>query len=380
MSDYRYIDSPSALQEVVSAASAEPLVAVDTEAASFHRYVDRVYLIQLSTRRETAIVDPLAIPDLAPLGELLANPRVEKVFHDADYDLRTLDRDYSFHARYLFDTRIAAQLAGEPSIGLAALVLKYLGITLAKAHQRADWSQRPLTPAMLAYAAADTHHLPALRDAMRERLIALGRLAWVEEECLPLESLRWTGEGSAGAIEPFLRIKGARALTPRQLAVLRELVHWRDTVAAQQDKALFRIIGNESLMAVSQALPRSPAALEGVRGVPASLARRYGTALLAAVDQALSLSEQELPVRERGSRQARDPELEARVERLKLARNQVAERLGLDPGVLCGKTTLEAIARARPTDRNGLAAVDGLRRWQVEVLGETVLQALPQKP
>jgi ribonuclease D len=376
VSGYRYIDSPAALHDLVEAASTEPLVAVDTEAASFHRYVDRVYLVQLSTRRETVIIDPLAIPDLSEFGALLANPRVEKVFHDADYDLRTLDRDYGFRARHLFDTRIAAQLAGEPAIGLAALVQKYLGITLTKTHQRADWSQRPLTPPMLAYAAADTHHLPALRDALRDRLGTLGRLAWVEEECVRLEALRWSGEGSPGAAEPFQRIKGGRALTPRQLAVLRELVAWRQSEAAQQDKALFRIIGNECLLAVSQALPRSPAALHEVRGLPATLARRYAPALIAAVDRAMALPEQDLPVRERGPRQPRDPELDSLVERLKAARNQVAERLSLDPGVLCGKTTLETIARARPADREALAAVDAVRRWQVEVLEDALLRAL----
>lgn len=376
MTGYRYADSAAAVREVVTAATAEPLVAVDTEAASFHRYVDRVYLIQLSTRRSTVIIDPLAVPDLAALGDLLAAPQIEKVFHDADYDLRILDRDYRFRARRLFDTRIAAQLAGEPAIGLAALVLKYLGITLAKVHQRADWSQRPLTTDMLEYAAADTRHLPALRDALRARLESLGRLAWVEEECLRLESLRWTGDGAGGNAEAFQRVKGAKGLTPRQLGALRELIAWRDTVAAQQDKALFRIIGNEALLAVSQSLPRSPAALAQIPRLPASLARRHGAALLAAVDRAMSLPERDLPTRERGSRQPRDPEFDTRVERLKVARNQVAERLGLDPGVLCGKAALETIARARPKDPTAFAAVEGIRHWQVEVLGEALLTAL----
>jgi ribonuclease D len=364
------------MREVVAAVMAEPLAAVDTEAASFHRYVDRVYLIQLSTRRFTAIIDPLAVPDLSALGDLLTAPQIEKVFHDADYDLRILNRDYRFAARRLFDTRIAAQLAGEPSIGLAALALKYLGITLAKVHQRADWSQRPLTQGMLEYAAADTRHLPALRDALRDRLHSLGRLAWVEEECVRLESLRWTGEGAGGNADAFQRVKGAKALTPRQLGALRELFAWRDAVAAQQDKALFRIIGNEALLAVSQALPRSAAALAQIPGLPASLARRHGAALLAAVDQAMTLPERDLPVRERGLRQPRDPEFDARVERLKVVRNHVAEHLGLEPGVLCGKTILETIARARPKDVSAFAAVDGIRRWQVEVLGEALLPAL----
>jgi ribonuclease D len=376
VSGYRYVDTPAALDEVIAAARTTPLTAVDTEAASFHRYVDRVYLVQLSTRVATAIIDPLALHDLGALGALLADPAVEKVFHDADYDLRILDRDYRFRARRLFDTRIAAQLLGEPAIGLAALLEKFAGVSLAKTHQRADWSLRPLSPEMLAYAADDTRHLPMLRDTLRARLEAAGRLAWAEEEFLRLEDLRWSGPGNADGAEGYLRVKGAKALQPRQLAALRELVAWRDSVAAERDTALFRIIGNEALLAVSRTLPRSPDELGQVGGLPASLARRYGQGLVTAVGRALALPDHELPKLERAPRVARDPELEARVERLKTARNGVAQRIGLDPGVLCGKTTLEVIARARPRDQAELAQVSDLRRWQVTVLGEALLPAL----
>src|SRR5687768_4196145 len=97
----------------------EPLVAVDTEAASFHRHKDRVYLLQLSTRTETHLVDPLAVAGLPGFGELLADPAIELVFHDADYDLRLLGYEFGFRAATLFDTRIAAQFLNEPGIGLA---------------------------------------------------------------------------------------------------------------------------------------------------------------------------------------------------------------------------------------------------------------------
>lgn len=374
MSSDHYIDTPERLQQAIDAFRAEPLVAVDTEAASFHRYIDRVYLVQLSTRTTTVIVDPLAVSDLAPVGTLLGDPQVETVFHDADYDLRILDRDYGFRARAVFDTRIAAQLLGEPAIGLAALLEKYAGVKLSKAHQRADWSLRPLPPAMLAYAAADTRHLPLLRDALRARLDALGRLSWAEEEFTRLEALRWSGSGDPK--EGYLRIKGARSLLPRQLAALRELYAWRDGLAAAQDKATFRIIGNESLLAISKALPRSPEALAAIRELPASLARRHGPALRAAVERALALPERELPRRERGARLPRDPEFDSRVERLKAARNAVAQHLALDPGVLCGKSTLEVIARQQPESLARLAGIGDVRKWQVEVLGDALLRAL----
>jgi ribonuclease D len=371
-----YISTPEALGEAVAAFRREPLIAADTEAASFHRYRDRIFLIQLSSPSRTAIIDPLAIADLTPVGELLADQAVEKIFHDADYDLRILDRDYGFRARHLFDTRIAAQLAGEPAVGLAALLEKYLGVKLAKEHQKADWSRRPLPPAMLAYAAADTQHLPSLRETLRARLAELGRRPWAEEEFLRLEELRWTGVPDGA--EAFLRVKGAKALEPRPLAALRELYRWRESFAADKDQATFRIIGNDALLGVARALPRTSEELGRVAQLPRSLAARHGAALLEAVRRALALDEADVPRVERAVRPPRDPSFEARVERLKTARNRVAKELGLDPGVVCGRSTLEAVARALPlpSDRAGLASIGELRRWQIEALGDALLAAL----
>ena len=370
-----YISAPPALAELIAAVRREPRVALDTEAASFHRYRDRIYLIQISMADRTALIDPLALADLAPVGTVLADPRIEKTFHDADYDLRVLDRDYGFRAVRLFDTRIAAQLAGEPAIGLAALLDKYLGVKLAKEHQKGDWSQRPLPPAMLAYAAADTRHLLALRDALERRLRDLGRLPWAAEEFGRLEALRWTG-APGGDTDGYLRVKGAKGLTPRALAAFRELHRWRETMAERDDKAPFRVIGNDSLLAVSRALPVAPADLVRIKELPSSLAKRHGTALLEAVARARALPEHDLPRVERAPRPPKDSDFDNRVERLKAARNRVAATLGVDPGVLCGRTTLEAVARAAPKDRAGLAQVNELRRWQIDVLGDALLEAL----
>src|SRR5206468_6814995 len=244
---------------------------------------------------------------------------------------------------------IAAQLAGEPAIGLAALLEKYIGVKLDKEHQKADWSLRPLTPSMLAYAAADTRFLLGLRDALEQRLKTLNRLSWAMEEFKQLESLRWSGPG--GEEETYLRLKGAKGLSPRSLAALRLLHRWRDTVAERDDRAPFRIIGNDALLAVSRALPATRADLSHIRELPSSLARRHGDALLDAVGRAKSLSDGELPRLERRPRPHKDAGFDARLEKVKAVRNNVAAELGLEPGVLCGRTTLEAVARARPTDR-----------------------------
>jgi ribonuclease D len=373
-----YIDTAPELAAFATAVRRELRVGVDTEAASFHRYRDRIYLLQISSPTQTALIDPVAVaaPDLAPLGALLADPQLEKTFHDADYDLRVLDRDYGFRAVRLFDTRIAAQLTGEPAIGLAALLEKHVGVKLEKEHQKADWSIRPLTPSMLAYAAADTRFLLALRDALEQQLKALGRLSWAQEEFKQLESLRWTGPVGGTDDETYLRLKGAKGLSPRSLAALRLLHRWRETVAEREDKAPFRIIGNDALLGVARALPATIADLAHIKDLPRSLARRYGEPLLDAALRAKALNERELPHLERRPRLPKDSGFDARLERAKAVRNRVATELGLDPGVVSGRTALEAVVRARPANRAALEQVGGMRRWQIDVLGDALLEAV----
>ncbi len=371
---YRYIDTAGELAAFLESVAAEPLIAVDTEAASFHRFVDRIYLIQVSSREETAIIDPLTIKDMSALGKILSDANVEIIFHDADYDLRILDRDYGLHARHLFDTRIAAQLLGEPAIGLAALLEKYLHLKLDKKFQRADWSRRPLTPEMLDYAAMDTRHLPQLRDELRRQLQDMGRLSWAEEEFKHLEDLRWTPPSTNG--DSYLRIKGARLLSRRGLALLRELAHWRDDVAAELDRASFRVMPNEALLLMAGTPPATREALKALPGVSPRLVDQRGDALLGALKRGLDVPEKELPRFPRGERRVQDPAFDARVDKLKAARNKAAEQLKLDPGVLCPKGTLEAVARAQPKTMAEVRAVPDMRKWQAEVLGKDFLATL----
>jgi ribonuclease D len=371
--DVQLLETQEASDSFFAGIAGEPLLAVDTEAASFHRYRDRIYLIQLSTRSRTAIVDPLAVQDLADLGSMLADPAVEIVFHDADYDLRLLDRDYGFHATNLFDTRVAAQLLNEPGIGLAALLEKYLGLKLDKRFQRADWSARPLSAAMLAYAASDTRHLAELRDIMRARLEEMGRLAWAEEEFRLLEHVRWSTatDGEPG----FLRMKGAKALRGRALAILREVYEWREDIARRSDKAAFRIMNNEPMLAIAKSPPADLEGLKAIAGVGGELVQRRGKSLLSAVERALEMPESKWPKIERSPRRQPDPAFEARLDRLKAARNREAERLDLAPGVACPNGTLEAIARAMPATLDELRALPEIRQWQVEAAGEALLAA-----
>jgi ribonuclease D len=370
----RLIEDPAEFTALLGQLRGEPLIAADTEAASFHRHRDRVYLLQLSTRTETHLVDPLSVAGLPGFGELLADPAIEWVFHDADYDLRLLGYEFGFRAARIFDTRVASQFLNEPGIGLAALLEKYVGIRPDKRFQRADWSARPLTPAMLDYAATDTRHLPLLRDNLREQLSQRGRLAWAEEECALLTAVRWPEPGPPEVAA--LTAKGARALSPRGLAIFRELYAWRTRTADTLDRAAFRILGNEAMVALAERPPADTAMLAAVPGLGRDLVERRGQELLAAIRRGQALPEAELPRFPRAPRHRPDPLFEARLERLKAMRGVFAARLELAPGLLCPNWLLEAIARAGPQTIDQLGQVPGLRRWQLGAIGSDILGAI----
>ncbi|MBA4072682.1 MAG: 3'-5' exonuclease [Gemmatimonas sp.] len=369
----QYLDSDDSVGKFLEGIRGTPLLALDTEGASFHRYIDRIYLLQLSTRDVHAIIDPLPIAHPAALGALLEDPKVEVVFHDADYDLRLLHQDYGWHVRRIFDTRIASQLLGVKAFGLAALLEQHFGVTLDKKHQRADWSMRPLTKGMLDYAAQDTLHLLQLRDMLKEQLERKGRWSWAQEEFERLEGTRWAPEDAA---ESFLRIKGARDLTRRELAVMREVTQWRDAAALALDRATFRVVANDVLLEISRLQPTTADALGAIKGMPRGMLERAGHEMLAAVQRGLAVPEAHLPRFPKSTRWEKDPEFDNKVGRLKAVRDDAARRLDLDPGVLGSRERLEAVARLVPRSVDDLAAIPELRRWQMAELGEAFVKAL----
>jgi ribonuclease D len=368
-----YIDTQAEADNFLDDISGVREIAVDTEGASFHRFIDRIYLLQITTRERSAIIDPLPIGMPARLGEILQDPDVEVVFHDADYDLRLLHQDYGWHVNRIFDTRVAAQLLGIKAFGLAALLDQFFGVKLDKKHQRADWSLRPLTRGMLDYAAQDTRYLLDLRDELKSRLEKLGRWEWAREEFDRLEGTKWEQDDGSQA---FFRIKGARDLTRRELALLRELVPWRDSVAREVDRATFRVMGNEVLLEIARTAPKSVKELSSLKGMPRGILDRGASAILGAVQRGIEVAEEHLPKFPRAPKWEHDDDFDSRVAKLKSVRDAAATRLLLDPGVLCSRERLEAVARKKPEKLRDLEDVPGLRRWQIAEMGDDFIAAL----
>ena len=364
-----WIDTQDVFDAAMKRVAAQPEVGVDTEADSLHSYFDKVCLIQISIPGEDLIIDPLRKLDLSAFGEMLANERITKVLHGADYDLRILNRDFNFTIANVIDTMICAQLLGYDAIGLAALLERYFALTVDKTHQRADWAVRPLPRVMLEYAASDTRHLIALAGRMREELIALGRWEWAEEEFARLEMIRFAEKDQNG--EGFRRLKGINALDRRSLAIARALYDWRDELARAADRPPFKIFGNDVIIEVARAKAADAEGLNGVKALSPSHRRRYEREILRRVRQALALPEEMLPEKGEARQWPRDKALEARISRLKVVCDKKAKELKLDPGVLAPRHVLTAIATSGNLDQ-----VPAMRDWQRRVLGDDLIRAL----
>jgi len=371
------IDTRDRAEAVVASLVDEPSLALDCEAAGFHRYSDRLCLVQISTPEgRDVILDPLAVELGDLLRPLLENPDQTLYMHGGDYDFRLLDRDLGINPRGVFDTQIAASLLGVDGIGLASLLEAHFDVRLSKKYQRADWAQRPLERGMLEYAAADTRYLHELASRLQRRLEEAGRLEWAREEFRLMEEIRWTVDETE---DPVSRVKGAHRLDDRVVARLREALAWRDDLAREQDRAPFRIAPDSALVRAAEERPRSPNELAGLKGMNPRTARQEGQDLLDRMARIDALPDGEVkgyPPRERNGPGRPPPEVEELASRLKTVRNRVAEELGLDRGVLFPNASLLDVAREAPSTEEGFRNVEGVKGWQATVVAPAMLPIL----
>lgn len=299
--------------------------------------------------------------------------------HGADFDLRLLLRDLDIRLRGLFDTQIAAQLLGEETLGLAGLLEARLGVRLSKKFQRADWAERPLSDAMLEYAADDTRYLSRLADILLEELEAAGRAEWAEEECRALERAAESVAEPSEPEDPVVRVRGARKLSPRQVTALREALLWRDEIARERDRATFRVVADGPLVEAVAAHPRSVRELVDIKGFPSRLGKEEGEELIRRLEAVTELSDEELRPYPKPSHRGPgrpSPEVEALADRLKRLRNRKADEVGLPRGTLLANAVVLEIARAAPATLDELLAVEGMRGWKAEVLGDAILRVI----
>ncbi|MEU6404891.1 ribonuclease D [Streptomyces sp. NPDC046985] len=379
------IADAAALAETVAAfAAGSGPVAVDAERASGYRYGQRAYLVQL--RRQgagTALIDPVACPDLSALGEALSG--AEWVLHAATQDLPCL-REIGMVPTRLFDTELAGRLAGFPRVGLGAMVENVLGFVLEKGHSAVDWSTRPLPEPWLRYAALDVELLVDLRDALEKELDRQGKLEWALQE--------FDATASAPPAEPrkdpWRRTSGMhRVRRRRQLAVVREIWEARDRIARQRDVSPGKVLPDTAIVEAALALPSTVQALAALNGFGHRTGRRQLDQWQAAVDRAKALPESGLPQPGQpvtGPPPPRawadkDPAAAARLSAARAAVTALAEGLAMPQENLIAPDAVRRLCWEPPqsVDAASVAAAlagNGARPWQVEQVAPALVRAL----
>ena len=367
------IKNDADLNEIVAELQKEPVIGVDLEADSLFHYQEKVCLLQISTHALNIVIDPLSVHDLSPLAPVFADARIRKVFHGADYDIRSLYRDFGIEVHSLFDTQIAARFLGVRETGLASLLKMRFDVLSDKKYQKKDWSQRPLSAAMLKYAVQDICYLLPLAGILERELIEKGLLFCVEEECERLSGVR---PNSSRNKPFFLSFKGAARLDPRSLAVLEKILCFRDQVARHRDRPHFKVLGNKQIMEIARIKPVTKTDLTGIQGVSPKLVDHMGKSLIEKVREGLRLPDEALPVCPKKIRQRLKSKEAARVKALKSWRERLSGKWGVDPALVCTSAQIQAIAIANPGEPENMECIEDIRKWQIKLFGLDICNVL----
>jgi ribonuclease D len=366
---FHYADRPEALEDILAAIGDARDVALDTEFERIRTYYPKLCLVQLAVDGRVSCIDALAIEDLGPLWQALSDSRATKVLHSGRQDLELIHREscrslgHAILPRPLIDTQIAAGLLGiDEQISYAGLVDHELGISLPKGQTRTDWTRRPLTEDQLEYAADDVRHLVPMWRSLERRLEAGGRREWVAADCAALTEPSLYEIALADA---WRRVKGARRLPPRAMAVLKRLAEWREVQAMKRDKPRQWIVKDETLMAIAEQRPADLHTLEKLPGMPRGVVGRYGRPLLeliagagdaAPADDGAMVSPPTIP--------------DDRTVRRLLARvRKIAEREAVCPSMLATRREIERLVLGRRDVRL-------LEGWRRDLAGADILSEL----
>jgi len=371
--DYKVIKTASELKDITNHFSNEKIIGVDLEADSLHHFTEKVCLIQISSDKQNVVIDPLPLQDLSPLKPVFANAAIKKIFHGADYDIRSLHRDFGIEINNLFDTQLACMFLGIKATGLDAVLQTNFNVSLDKRYQKKDWSVRPLPLEMMDYAALDSAYLPALADTVERKLAKKGRLAWVYEECEYLSKVRFESNNGAPL---YLKFKGAGRLEPESLVVLEALLQLRKNIAQKKDRPLFKIFSNKSIMRITFEKPCNLRQLKTNGLLSKKQTQMYGKTIISTVAAALEIPAANRPGYPNKKVPIQDPEVPQKIKVLKDWRDNVSAKLGIDPGILISNAVIHAIIKKQPETMTDLKKIECLKNWRRKEFGKEILSRL----
>jgi ribonuclease D len=346
-------------------------LAIDTESDSLYVYREKVCLIQLSLPEADFLIDPLVPLDLSPLAPLLADEKIQKIFHASEYDVMCLRRDFGFTFANLFDTMWAARILGWPRVGLGDILQEHFGITLDKKWQRHNWGKRPLESAALDYAQYDTHYLIRLRNVQQRELQQRDRLEEAQEVFSDLTRSKYSGREFTP--DDLWHVKGVWDLDGRAQAMLRQLLILRDREARRQNRPAFKVLGDKTLVQLAEHAPRQLDQLRSIEGMTDGQIQRYGHALL----EALARGRKD-PRPVHPARTVPDPDVIARYEKLRLWRKQAAAQRGVEPDVIVSNAVLMELAQRQPREFDQLPILPWFGPWRRQTYGPALIEVLKQ--
>ena len=370
---YQFVTTDKDLAHVCLKLEPCEIIGVDLEADSMHCFSEKICLIQIAGPNQAWLVDPFLINDFSPFSQILANPEIIKVFHGSDFDVRSLDRELSVEIENLFDTEIACRFLNIKARGLGALLKSFFDIDVDKKYQKVDWSKRPLKDEMIAYSVGDVATLVELHDLLKARLEKIGRLAWAEEEF----DLQARVKYESNHLRPLLKSSRAPAnLTTGALPCWS--ICWKSVFARRRKKDLppFKIMSNQSIMTMVQHRPTSVEAILKYRALSPKQAGMYGQLCVKAIETALALPHRELPSYPRTRVPRKTPQVLGRIDALKKMRESASRALAMEPGFLINNNMIAAVAANKPSSHEDLLQISGMRNWQVDALGDRIMDTL----
>lgn len=368
-----YIESSEPLRRLAAQARSEGRLALDLEFIRENTYTPQLALIQIAVSDACAIVDPLTMDDLSPLVEVLTDPGVLKVLHAAGQDIEVLHWHTGRLAGPIFDTQIAASMAGlGEQLSYGRLVDALLGVSLTKGESYSDWLRRPLLPSQTKYALDDVRYLLPMHDRLGKRLDAMGRAAWADDECRKFTDPALYERNPRTL---YRRIRHGKNLPPQGLAILRELAAWRDAEARQRNRPHGRVLSNETLVDMARRAPQTHDDLQRLRGLPQREVERSADAILAAVQRGREVPEEDQPQPEN-----RDPRLtpteELAVKFLDASLKVLCQREKLPASFIASRSDLETLVRRYRNDRLPAEGSPVLEGWRGELVGKDLLAIL----
>jgi ribonuclease D len=355
-----YLHDTAELRALLDRARAHGRISLDTEFMREKTYWAKLCLVQIAVGEESAILDPFAMGDLSPLFDVLADPTVLKIVHAGSQDLEIFFRMSGAAAGPVFDTQIAATVAGFPTqVGYARLMKDLFDVDIDKSDTFTDWARRPLTPAQIEYALNDVRFLDAAYLELAARLERDGRAPWLADDLAHLSDPKvYTVEPE----EQFRRIKRISSLSRRHLGVLQKVAAWRENEAMRRDLPKRWVVGDETLIEVARRRPTDAASLGEIRGLNPRALGDGGAGLLAAVREGLAIPEEELPRIERRPRAIVD--VEGVVELMGALVRVRASEHGIAVPLLATRGDLERLASGEREDSPLLAG------WRRAIVGE----------